>query len=154
LASGFCPVAKLLDAGINVALGTDGAASNNDLDLLGEMRTAALLAKGVAADPCALDAASTLRAATLGGARALRLDAEIGSIERRKSADMTASRLDATRLMPLYNPLSQLVYAARRRDVTDVWVAGRRRLDNCSIPDFDATQLRMRLRQWQHEILE
>lgn len=153
LASGFCPVAKLLDAGINVALGTDGAASNNNLDLLGEMQTAALLAKGVAGDPAALDCVSALRAATLGGARALGLEREIGSIARGKCADLTAVRLDATRLMPLYEPLSQLVYAAERRDVSDVWIAGRRRVQNGRIGEFDDSGIRSRLQAWKQRVL-
>jgi 5-methylthioadenosine/S-adenosylhomocysteine deaminase len=154
LASGFCPVARLLEAGVNVALGTDGVASNNDLDLLGEMQTAALLAKGVAGDPQAFDARASLHAATLGGARALGLGREIGSIEAGKWADLTALRFDAARLLPLYNPLSQLVYAAERRDVSDVWVAGRRRLENGVLQGLDTAGLRTRLRQWQQRVLE
>ena len=125
LASGFCPVARLLAAGVNVALGTDGAASNNDLNLLGEMRTAALLAKGVAASASALPAAAALRMATLSGARALGLDREIGSIEAGKSADLVALDLRDANTQPLYNPVSQLVYAAGRHQVRQVWVQGR-----------------------------
>ncbi|MDN5863697.1 MAG: TRZ/ATZ family hydrolase [Gammaproteobacteria bacterium] len=154
LASGFCPVAKLLEAGVNVALGTDGAASNNDLDLLGEMQTAALLAKGVAGDPGAFDAATALRAATLGGARAIGRDHETGSIEPGKWADLTAVCLDATRLLPLYDPLSQLVYAGERRDVSGVWVAGERRVQDGAIKDFDAGELRSRLQVWQRCVQE
>ncbi len=154
LASGFCPVARLADAGINIALGTDGAASNNDLDLIGEMRTAALLAKGVAGDPGAFDAASVLRAATLGGARALGLGDQIGSIEAGKWADLTALRFDAIRLMPIYDPVAKLVYAGSRDEVSDVWVAGERRLRDGRIPDFDEAALAVRLREWRACILE
>lgn len=153
LASGFCPVARLLAADVNVALGTDGVASNNNLDLLGEMQTAALLAKGVAGDPQAFDAPTALHAATLGGARALGLEHDIGSLEVGKWADLTAVRLDAARLMPLYNPLSQLVYAAERRDVSDVWVAGCRRLENGVVQGLDTAELRTRLRQWQQRVM-
>jgi len=125
LASGFCPVDRLLKAGVNVALGTDGAASNNDLDLLGEMRTAALLAKGVANDARALPAAAALRMATLAGAKALGLDGEIGSLKAGKAADFIALDLGEAGTQPVYNAISQLVYAGARHQVTDVFVAGR-----------------------------
>lgn len=125
LASGFCPVHQLLQAGVNVALGTDGAASNNDLDMIGEMRSAALLAKGVAGDASAMPADTALRMATLNGARALGLDGEIGSLEPGKSADMVCIDLGGLATQPVYDPVSQLVYAATRDQVSDVWVAGR-----------------------------
>ena len=125
LASGFCPVARLLAAGVNVALGTDGAASNNDLDLLAEMRTAALLAKGVAGSAAALPAAAALRMATLNGARALGLEREIGSIEPGKAADLVALDLRDANTQPLYRAVSHLVYAAGRHQVRQVWVQGR-----------------------------
>jgi 5-methylthioadenosine/S-adenosylhomocysteine deaminase len=125
LASGFCPVARLLDAGVNVALGTDGAASNNDLNLLGEMRTAALLGKGVSGSASAVPAAEALRMATINGARALGLDSEIGSIELGKSADLVALDLRDPHTQPLYHPVSQLVYAAGRHQVRQVWIRGR-----------------------------
>ena len=125
LAAGFCPVARLLAAGINVALGTDGAASNNDLDLLAEMRTAALLGKGVAGSTTALPAAQVLRMATINGARALGLEREIGSIEPGKSADLVALDLRDCHTQPLYRAVSQLVYAAGRHQVRQVWIQGR-----------------------------
>jgi len=125
LASGFCPVARLLEAGVNVALGTDGAASNNDLNLLGEMRTAALLGKGVAGSAAAVPATEVLRMATINGARALGLDAEIGSIEPGKSADLVAVDLRDPHTQPIYHPISQLVYAAGRHQVRQVWIRGR-----------------------------
>lgn len=138
LASGFCPVAKLLEAGVNVAIGTDGAASNNDLNMLGEMRTAALLGKGVAGSASALPAATALRMATINGARALGLEDEIGSLEPEKSADLVALDLRDSHTQPLYHPVSQLVYAASQQQVRQVWVRGRQvirdglptRLDN------------------------
>jgi len=125
LASGFCPVARLLAAGVNVALGTDGAASNNDLNLFGEMRTAALLAKGVAGSAAVVPAAAALRMATINGARALGLEREIGSIEPGKSADLVAVDLSDSYTQPVYHAVSQLVYTAGRHQVRQVWVQGR-----------------------------
>jgi 5-methylthioadenosine/S-adenosylhomocysteine deaminase len=152
LASGFCPVEKLRLAGVNLALGTDGCASNNDLDMFGEMRTAALLAKGVAGDAAALDAASTLRMATLGGARAIGLDAEIGSIEPGKAADLITLRLDVLEAQPWYNAVSQLVYASGRQQVRDAWVAGQPRLVDGQLPDTDVPALLAKARQWGQRI--
>jgi 5-methylthioadenosine/S-adenosylhomocysteine deaminase len=126
LASGFCPAARLLAAGVNVALGTDGAASNNDLNLLGEMRSAALLGKGVAGSASALPAAQVLRMATINGARALGLEGEIGSIEAGKWADLVALDLGDAHTQPVYHPVSHLVYAAGRHQVRQVWIQGRR----------------------------
>ncbi|MEA5446411.1 TRZ/ATZ family hydrolase [Gammaproteobacteria bacterium AB-CW1] len=148
LASGFCPVARLDAAGINLALGTDGAASNNDLDMIGEMRTAAMLAKAVADDAAALPASRVLRMATLGGARALGLENEIGSIEAGKWADLTAIDLSPMATQPVYNPVSQLVYAASRDQVSDVWVAGRRLLQDGRLTAIDEMELRERSREW------
>ncbi len=154
LASGFCPVKRLQDAGVNVALGTDGAASNNDLDLIGEMRSAALLAKGVAGDPTALGAAATLRAATLGGARALGLGDQIGSLGPGKWADLAAVDMNAMHLRPLHDPLSQLVYACTAKDVSDVWVAGKRRVRSGRIEGLDEAALRGRIDDWGRRIRE
>ncbi|WP_092992270.1 TRZ/ATZ family hydrolase [Thiohalomonas denitrificans] len=154
LASGFCPTAKLLGAGINTALGTDGPASNNDLDLFSEMRTAALLAKGVAGDASALPAAAALRMATLNGARALGLDGVTGSLEPGKAADMVAVRLDDIETSPVYHPLSQLVYAAGRDQVTDVWVAGRHVLRDGELTTIDVEALRARTAEWRKKLGE
>ncbi|MFC4728878.1 TRZ/ATZ family hydrolase [Coralloluteibacterium thermophilus] len=148
LASGFCPVEALRRAGVNLALGTDGPASNNDLDMFGEMRTAALLAKAVAGDAAALDAATTLRMATLGGARAMGLDARIGSIEPGKRADLALVRMDTIETMPLYNVVSQLVYATGRHQVSDVWVDGRRRLEDGRLTDMDTAALLASAWEW------
>jgi 5-methylthioadenosine/S-adenosylhomocysteine deaminase len=128
LASGFAPIEALRAAGVNLCLGTDGAASNNRLDLLTEMRTAALLAKAVARSAEAMPAHAALRAATLGGARALGLGARIGSIEPGKRADLTALALRGPELAPCYDPVSHLVYAAGREHVTHVWVDGEPRV--------------------------
>ncbi|MDE2234365.1 MAG: TRZ/ATZ family hydrolase [Gammaproteobacteria bacterium] len=152
LASGFCPVARLLASGVNVALGTDSAASNNDLDMIGEMRSAALLAKGVAADASALAAAAVLRMATLNGARALGLERDIGSLAPGKSADLAAIDLGGPELQPLYNPLSQLIYAANRAQVSDVWVAGRRLLRDGELTQMDIGQLMTRVQRWQKRL--
>lgn len=152
LASGFSPVEKLRRAGVNIAIGTDGCASNNDLDMFDELRTAALLAKAVAGDATALDAASTLRAATLGGARAMGLAERIGSIEPGKDADLICVHLGEIESLPLYQPISQLVYATGRHQVTDAWIAGKARLDNGLLVDTDLPALRAKARRWGERI--
>ena len=152
LASGFCPVDKLLKAGVNVALGTDGAASNNDLDMFGEMRTAALLAKGLAGDASALPAAQALQMATLNGARAMGIDAHTGSLVAGKSADFISVDLTALGSQPVYHPISQLVYACQREQVRDVFVAGRALLRDSQHTDLDTAALRGKVQQWQQRI--
>lgn len=152
LASGFCPAEKLRRGGVNLAIGTDGCASNNDLDMLGEMRSAALVAKAVAGDARALDAAATLRAATLGGARALGWEARIGSIEVGKQADLAAIRLDDLETQPLYDVTSQIVYAAGRHQVSDVWIAGRRQLRDRALTGLDASELMDKARRWRERL--
>ncbi len=152
LASGFCPVHKLFHAGVNVALGTDGCASNNDLDMFGELRTAALLAKGVSGDASAVDAASALRMATLGGARAMGLGDVVGSLEPGKQADLACVDLDPLETQPLYHAVSQLVYATGRHQVSDVWIAGRRKLDGGHLVDVDTDALRAKTRRWRDRI--
>ncbi len=152
LASGFCPVHKLHRAGVNLGLGTDGCASNNDLDMFDEMRTAALLAKGVSGDATALDAASALHIATLGSARAIGLDERIGSIVPGKQADLVLVALDALETQPLYHAISQLVYSTGRHQVTDVWIAGQRKLADGALVDMDSVAIRTRARQWQQRI--
>ncbi|MEW5756711.1 MAG: TRZ/ATZ family hydrolase [Pseudomonadota bacterium] len=149
LASGFCPTHALNQAGVNLALGTDGAASNNDLDMLGEMRTAALIAKAVAYDASALAAPQALRTATLGGAKALGLDHEIGSLTVGKAADITAIHLGDIESLPVYNPISQIVYTAGRNQVTDVWVAGKRLLKDRRLTTLDEAEMRAKAREWQ-----
>jgi 5-methylthioadenosine/S-adenosylhomocysteine deaminase len=153
LASGVAPVAQLLAAGVNVALGTDGAASNNRLDLFEEMRLAALLAKAAAGSAEAMPAHAALRAATLGGAIALGLEARIGSIAPGKSADLAALSLDDVALQPVYDVVSHLVYACGREHVTDVWIAGERVLRDRQPTRLDLADLQARAGLWQTKIL-
>jgi len=152
LASGFCPVHKLHQAGVNIALGTDGAASNNDLDMLGEMRTTALLSKAVARDASAIPAATALRMATLNGARALGIDDITGSLRIGKAADVVAIDMGAPESQPLYHPISQLVYASGRHQVSDVWVAGRHLLKEHRLASIDEQALGLRVQEWQQKI--
>lgn len=148
LASGYCPVAKLVAAGVNVALGTDGAASNNDLDMFSEMRTAAILAKSVAGDAAAFPARAVLRAATINGAKALGLDAVTGSLETGKSADLIAVDLGALESQPLYHLESQLVYATGRHQVTHVWVAGTPLMTGRVLTTLNAGHIAQRAAEW------
>jgi 5-methylthioadenosine/S-adenosylhomocysteine deaminase len=148
LASGYCPVQRLFEAGVNVALGTDGAASNNDLDLFGEMRTAALLGKAVAGDAAALPAEQALRMATLNGARALGLEREIGSLEPGKAADVVAVNLGDASSLPLYHPISQLVYTSAAAKVSDVWVAGRQLMRQGVLTTVDERAVLAAARRW------
>ena len=152
LASGVCPVPSLAAAGVNVALGTDGAASNNDLDMLGEMRTAALLGKLAAQDATANPAADMLRMATLGGARSLGLGERIGSLEPGKAADAVAIDLRGPDTQPVYNPVSQIVYAATRAHVRDVWVAGRRVVRDGTLETLDAAEAVAEAQEWRERV--
>jgi 5-methylthioadenosine/S-adenosylhomocysteine deaminase len=152
LASGFCPVARCLAAGINVALGTDGAASNNDLDMFGEMRTAALLGKAVAADASAIPAMTALRMATINGAKALGLNACCGSLSIGKAADVIAIDLNYLETQPLYCPISQIVYAASRQQVTDVWVAGKRLLKQRQLTTINIDDLKAKIAEWRQRL--
>ncbi|MCK9813963.1 N-ethylammeline chlorohydrolase [Pseudomonas chlororaphis] len=152
LASGFCPVERLWLAGVNVAIGTDGAASNNDLDLLGETRTAALLAKAVAGSATALDAHRALRMATLNGARAMGLESEVGSLEVGKAADLVAFDLSGLAQQPIYDPVSQLIYATGRDCVKHLWVAGKQLLDDRRLTRLDEEQLCATASAWGRRI--
>ncbi len=152
LASGFAPIAQLAAAGVNVALGTDGAASNNRLDSFEEMRLAALLAKAVAGDAQAMPAHAALRAATLGGAQALGLADRIGSIAVDKAADLAAVAMRGPDLAPCYDPLSHLVYAAGREHVTHVWVAGELRVAEGKLLSPAFSRLDTQWRLWQNSL--
>lgn len=152
LGSGIAPIAAMMKAGVNLGLGTDGAASNNRLDLFSEMRLAALLTKGAARDPRLMPAHRALEIATLGGARALGLQDRIGSITTGKFADLTAVDLSSPGLTPCYDPVSHLVYAAGREHVTDVWVGGVRRVANGTLLDFDETALHTRANHWKSRL--
>ena len=148
LASGFCPVERLWQAGVNVAIGADGAASNNDLDLLGETRTAALLAKAVAGSATALNAHSALRMATLNGARALGLDTQTGSLELDKLADIVAFDLSGLAQQPIYDPVSQLIYTSGRDCVKHLWVGGKQLLEDGRLTRMDEGELIAKARAW------
>jgi len=152
LASGFCPLATLKQAGINVALGTDGAASNNDLDLLSEAQTAALLAKGVAGDAQVVDAFEALEMLTINGARALGIEDQVGSIEPGKQADLCALDLGAPETQPLHHVASQVIYAASSRQVSDVWVAGRRVLETGRLTTIDLDDVLQRAGKWRSKL--
>ncbi|HVI59768.1 MAG TPA: TRZ/ATZ family hydrolase [Luteimonas sp.] len=152
LASGFCPACALERAGVNLAIGTDGCASNNDLDMVGETRTAALLAKAVADDAAAFDAFQALRAATLGGAKAIGFDHLVGSIEPGKQADLACFDLSALETQPLHHVVSQLVYATGRHQVGDVWIAGRPKLRERRLVDMDADAIVANAKQWRARI--
>jgi len=153
LASGIAPVADFLAAGITVGIGTDGAASNNVLDMLSELRTAALLAKVASDNASALSAMDALRLATISAAKALRRDHEIGSIEAGKWADLACVDLMRCNSQPVYDPVSQLVYTARAEQVSDVWVAGRHQVDDGQLTGIDTEGLFKRSCEWQTRIL-
>jgi 5-methylthioadenosine/S-adenosylhomocysteine deaminase len=137
IASGTAPVADMLKEGLRLGLGTDGAASNNDLDMFEEMLTAALLAKHATGDPTTAPAAAVLEMATLGGARALGMEDRLGSLEAGKRADLVVVGLTQPRLNPVYDPVSHLVYAAKGADVRQVVVEGRVLLDGGRITTLD-----------------
>ncbi len=154
LGSGFCPVAALLDRGVNLCLGTDGAASNNDLDMLGEMRSAALLAKGASGNARACNARQAIEMATINGARALGLGDRIGSIEPGKFADLIALDLSAPNTQPLYDPVAQIVYAAASRQVSHVWIDGTLQLCAHEFCHIDVDEVLARTAAWNRKIKE
>lgn len=154
LASGYCPVERYRQAGVNVALGTDGAASNNDLDLMGEMKTAALIGKTVAEDATAVPAAYALEMATINGAHALGLSDQTGSIEAGKQADLIAIDLDYLETLPMYDLMSHLVYSASRWQVSHSWVAGRCLMNDRQLQTLDLEELKATARTYQQSIEE
>lgn len=154
LASGFCPVQKLIDAGVNVGIGTDGAASNNDLNMQGEVKTAAMLAKAVAQDAQALPAMAALKAATIGSANALGLGQQTGSIEAGKWADLQAVKLSGLEQSPMYDPASQLVYTDSSRYTEYTWVAGKAVLAEGKLTSIDEAALMTQTQTWQKKITE
>jgi len=154
LASGICPTNKLLAAGVNIAIGTDGAASNNDLDMLSELQTAALLAKIDSGNAEAMTAHQSLYAATMGGAKALGLEELVGSIEIGKQADLIAIDLNQLETQPVYNPLSQIVFAASRNQVAHVWVAGKQLLNNRILTTINEKQVLQNASIWRRKIKE
>jgi 5-methylthioadenosine/S-adenosylhomocysteine deaminase len=152
LGSGICPVASLLELGVNVCLGTDGAASNNDLDLLGEMRTAAMLAKGSSGNARACDARQAIEMATINGARALGMADLIGSIESGKRADLIAVDLSDLNTQPLYDPVAQIVYAAASRQVSHVWIDGTAQLKDFEFCHLDTNEIIAKAASWAQKI--
>ena len=148
LASGFCQVHRLWQSGVNVAIGTDGAASNNDLDLLVETRTAALLAKAVAADASALSAHQALRMATLNGAQALGISQRTGSLLPGKAADLALFDLSDLSQQPVYDPVSQLIYASSRSCLRDLWVAGKQLVGDEQLLHLDEQRIKATAQNW------
>jgi 5-methylthioadenosine/S-adenosylhomocysteine deaminase len=152
LASGFCPTAKILAHDIPMAIGTDGAASNNDLDMLGEMRTAALIAKAFAQDAAAFSAQEVFDCATINGAKMLRKEHQVGSLEVGKQADIVALDWCSIELQPLYDPISQLVYATHREQVTQVWIGGQQVVQDRIPCGIDLASLQQNILHWQTEV--
>ncbi len=152
LASGFCPVDQLQQANINIALGTDGAASNNNLDLFGELHTAALLAKGASGNPTALNAYSALEMATLNGARALGIDDKVGSLEVGKQADIIAIELNHLHTTPVYQPASHLIYTGVGQNVTHTWVKGKCLVSNKQLQTLSLQEIQVKALRWQQTI--
>jgi 5-methylthioadenosine/S-adenosylhomocysteine deaminase len=152
LGNGIAPVTALRARGITMGLGTDGAASNNRLDILAEMRGASLLAKGVSRDARAMGAHEVLRIATLEAARALGLDGEIGSITTGKQADLAAIELSSLETLPCFDPVSDLLYSAGREHVTHVWVAGEARLVDRQLAGLDKDEIRAKAAWWRQRI--
>lgn len=152
LASGFCPVDKLQKAGVNVAIGTDGAASNNDLDLFGELETAAMLAKAVAEDAAALSAHQALAMATINGARAMGRENDIGSLEVGKMADVIAIDLSDPFNQPIYDPASHLVYSHHGRQLSHSWIGGVPQVQDGKLTRVDVPDLMLKVSQWAKRI--
>ena len=152
LASGICPVAGLVARGVNVCIGTDGAASNNTLDMFAEMRLAALLAKGASGDPEAVPAEQALEMATLSAARALGLEDRIGSLEAGKQADLIAVSLDRIETLPVHHVVSQLVYATGRHQVSHLWVAGRQLVRDGRVLSLDTDRIKSETAIWQRRL--
>lgn len=154
LASGFCPVGKLKDAEVNLAIGTDGSASNNDLDMLGEMRSAALLAKVASGQADCFSAHDALYCATMGGAKALGIDNLCGSIEVGKSADLCAIDLNHIATMPVFDPVAQLIYSASRDQVSHVWTQGKLQLKDGQLTNISLSECRAICEHWQTRLLQ
>jgi len=154
LASGFCPVAKLLDAGVNVAIGTDGASSNNSLDMFQEIKLAAILAKGLAKDSKSVPAQTAIRMGTINGAKALGIDDKVGSLEVGKQADLIAVDMSGINSAPLFDVVSNLVYATNRTQVSDVWVDGKRLLKSNKLTTLDEGAIRRDATAWREKIIQ
>ncbi|NWO05886.1 MAG: TRZ/ATZ family hydrolase [Alteromonadaceae bacterium] len=153
LASGFCPVPQLMERGVNVTMGTDGAASNNDLDLFGELQTAAMVAKAVSGDASAVSAHQALAMATINGAQALGLEHEIGSLVAGKRADLIAVDLGDPFIQPVYDPASHLVYSNHGRAVSHSWINGVPQLQDGRLTRIDVPDLMLRVDHWRQQII-
>ena len=152
LASGFCPISRLSAAQVPLAIGTDGAASNNDLDMFSETKTAALLAKGVSLDASSIPAIAALTMATLGGAKALGLDEVTGSLKVGKAADIQAICLNTLSSQPVFDPISHLVYCAKSTQVSHVWVNGRCLLKDAELTTLNESELIIQAKAWAQKI--
>ncbi len=152
LASGFCPISKLSEANITIGIGTDGAASNNDLDMFSETKTAALLAKGVSQDASSIPAIEALTMATLGGAKALGLDEITGSLKVGKAADIQAINLNTLSSQPVFDPISHIVYCAKSTQVSHVWVNGKCLLKEGQLTTLDQEKLISQAQIWAERI--
>ncbi|PJD92521.1 MAG: N-ethylammeline chlorohydrolase [Legionella sp.] len=148
LASGICPIDRLKALGLNVALGTDSVASNNDLNMISEMRTATFLSKVSTLNPVSYNVDDTLALATLNGAKALGIDHIVGSLKQGKAADFIAINLDEIETLPVYDPLIQTIYSSSRQQVTDVWVAGKQLMKNRELLTLDEQALKEKARFW------
>ena len=154
LASGIADIKTLNDNGINLSLGTDGAASNNNLDLLAEAQYACLLAKGQSLDATAITAGMALRMATINGAKALGLENKIGSLEIGKQADIVAFNTDDINCQPCFNPFSQIIYSCNKSQISDVWIAGKQLLKDGELLTIDEQELLLSAQWWQEKILK
>jgi 5-methylthioadenosine/S-adenosylhomocysteine deaminase len=154
LASGFAPIPKMLKAGIKVAFGTDGAASNNDLSILGEMSTAAKVHKATSGDPTALDSKTALLMATRNGAQVLGLGDKVGSITPGKKADLVIANLNQPHLVPIYDIYSHITYAMRPSDIETVIVNGRIVVENRRLKTIDEEEILAKARAWRKKIKE
>lgn len=154
LASGFCPTHELDQAGVNLSLGTDSAASNNDLDMLSEMQTAALISKVASNNAEAIPAYKALEMATINAAKALNLDHEIGSIEKGKAADLVSINTHHPSMQPIYDPMAQIVYSGSKQLVSNVWVNGRRLVENGQLTNIDTDKVINRAKQWRKDIAD
>jgi 5-methylthioadenosine/S-adenosylhomocysteine deaminase len=152
LASGFSRVGDLLAAGVNVALGTDSCASNNNLDMFSELRLASLLAKGMTGDASMLPAFQALQMATVNGARALGMEDQLGTLEAGKLADLIAVNLDSPNTQPVYNVISALVYSAHSSQVSHVWVHGQLLVEAGELTRLNKDQLLATTREWGRKI--
>ena len=152
LGSGIADVAKMLKQNLNVSLGTDSSASNNRLDIMEEMRLAALISKGSSMLPESIPAKEAIKMATINGAKALGLDSEIGSIEKNKKADLVAIDLSAIENQPLYNPISTLVYSSSRTDVSYVWIDGKIKLKDKKLVNIDEERIIQMAKKWQRKL--